>query len=172
MKLLESINMGRHRSSRWAMLGGIMLWMSVLIASPAQAVPTNYEIVPGGFFSGTFTLDPAGTINPFTIWNITPSFPLSTPAIISPTFTTNFGNGAGFAQLTRFDGLLQFTFTVLPSLQFIAFHSADGGSNSTSQVGTFRVADATVPEPTAAILLAIGLLALAGSRWLPGRREQ
>jgi len=174
MNILKSFINRHHASSRWALLGGAMLWLSVSIAAPAHAVPTNYEILPGGFFSGTFTMDPTLTSNPFITWNIIPAlspafFPGSTPSEL------NNGDGSTIADLHQFAPLsspdLHFTTHIL-EFKYDAQYTPDNFLNTISGTGSYRVVDGQVPEPATTVLLAIGLLVLAGSRWLPGRRER
>ena len=65
MKLLKLLTMRQHTGGRLALLGGIVLWISSSIASPAQATIMDFTIDPGStFFSqlSTFTLDDGGEV--------------------------------------------------------------------------------------------------------------
>jgi hypothetical protein len=175
MNLLKSVQTSLLGKSKWALLGGVLLWMSVAVATPAHAIPTNYVITPGGFFTGSFTLDPTSITSGFSAWSIDPITiipiftglsPLSHPVVV------NFGLGttAALQQYEPISKHLLFFNVDLSTLRFTASASQDGGANSIAQIGAFSQVT-SVPEPTALVLLAISMLALAGSRWLPSRRE-
>lgn len=179
MKLLRSITTGPLATSKWALLGGAALWLSVALATPAQA--TNYVIDPGGSFSGSFQLDLTNLTTPFTTWAIT--------VVASPFFNDTLAPGSlpnedQFNSDQLYMSLEQYTNDSNPYFGMVVylpqfglgprvdlFFSKDfqiGNtliSASATQSGTYS----QVPEPTALLLLAIGLLALAGSRWLPRR---
>ena len=161
------------KASRWALFGSA-LWLSVALSTPAHAISTNYVIETGGgsgFFSGTFSLDPISG-DPFTNWSILSvsgsTFSDVAPAVLNdPTGLFSFR----LLQLnTAFTRILDFQVNTSTFL-WNATDSNVSGPGQVIDAGTFRTVTA-VPEPTALILLGIGLLALAGSRWLPGRRER
>jgi hypothetical protein len=170
MNLLKAIVKRHHASSRWAVLAGTVLWLSLAIAPTVQAAPINYTI-DTGFFSGTFTLDTTIPLS-FSIWSITP--------VAGPTYTQgsdpilfNFTDGSGVGKLGQSDGPGVFLFNAFPNLTYTALWQPDLAlNNSVSGTGSYSEVGGAVPEPAVSILLAIGLLVLAGSRWLPGRRER
>jgi hypothetical protein len=166
MKFYESVIRRHHTSSRWALIGGALLWLSVAVTPTVQAAPIAYEI-DNGFFSGTFTLDVADPI-PFSVWSITP---LMGPTFtqVSPTVLVNdltFFSAPGLRQGTLPE---RFDFVAHPDFTYTAFWTpVVGGPNFVTGGGTYSA----VPESGSVVLLAAGLLVLAGSRWLPSRREQ
>lgn len=178
MKLLKSIITRLKPAIRGAFLVGTVLWLSVAFAPSAYAAYINYEISSGlNFSAGTFSWDqdlPESTNGAFSTWDFTPTFPhLNITPITFPIISDN-NNGAilhsGRIEASNLAGDENFSFRTFPdgtyslSLEFSAFDFRD-------QRGTYTVAG-TVPEPAAAVLLATGLLFLAGLRWLPRRGEQ
>jgi hypothetical protein len=167
MKFLRSIIKRQHTSLRWALLSGTVLWLSVAVVPPALAAPIDYHI-DNGFFSGTFTLNNTLLTSPFSIWSITPNGgPTFTP--ISHLILINDQSFyPGIPSLIQADGPMGFIqFKAFPDLTYSAFWTpVNGGPNFAYGGGSYSA----VPESEVSILLAIGLLSLAGSRWLPGRR--
>ena len=181
MKLLRSLTTGRHSTSRWALLGSAVLWLGVMLSTPtpATAITTNYAMDQGtgsGLFgvpvalSSTFSSDGSQ----FTVWNINDS--ISTYLNSGSAPITN-GNVAGLLTLDQTLGFRSLHFVVNFADNSWEAHDTQIMC-STCQIedrGVLRitsVTDGNVPEPAAAVLLAIGLLVLAGSRWLPSRRER
>jgi len=172
MNILKSIIKRHHASSRWALLGGTVLWLSVSIAAPAHAVPTTYTL-PGGLFSGTYTLDQGVTPGSFSFWNI--------DVISGPDYSSLGGSVTDNDTLTGVSTLKQGAPPTF--LQLVVNPTGDTFTIQSHYVtaGTLNKIELTaplgpgvpqVPEPAAAVLLAIGLLALACSRWLPGRGDR
>jgi PEP-CTERM motif len=174
MNLLKSVQTSLSGKSKWALLGGVLLWMSISVTPPAHAIPTNYVLqigVGSGFFTGTFTLDPSLT-NPFTNWNISS---VSTTNFSNPVppFTVNASLGGSVFRLLQLNTGLTRALDFQINTSVLSWNAVDSKLTGSGQVidsGTIR-AVTSVPEPTALVLLAIGMLALAGSRWLPSRRE-
>ena len=118
---LKSIIM-RPTSSRWALLGSTVLWLSVSIVPTVQAAPINYSI-NSGFFSGTFTLDTAIPLS-FTVWSITP--------LLGPTFTPgsnpilfNFTDVGVIGKLGQSDGSSVFLFNAFANHTYTALWNPD-----------------------------------------------
>lgn len=166
----KGIHLMRYLASlRLALLGGTLLWMGVALTSPAHAISTNYTLVPNSAFNGTFTLDPA-LAQPFTQWSFTTAFGnnyvtgtvffngLSSPGIF--TLQDNTSNPSDRFFLFNFNPLI---------LTYQAQECLAGCNVLLAANGNVTGQSPSVPEPSVVILLAIGLLALAGSRWLPGR---
>ena len=159
-------------SLRLALLGGTLLWMGVSLTSPAHAIPTNYTLIPNAAINGTFTLNP-DLPEPFTQWNFTTAF--------GNNYLTGtvFFNGLNFPGTFTLqdntsnpsDRFFVISFTPL-SLTYQAQECLAGCNVILAVNGNVTGQSPSVPEPSVVILLAIGLLALAGARWLPGRCEQ
>lgn len=176
--------MGHHLylCGRWALLGGIVLWLSASIAFPAHATITTYEIVGGGHFSGNFTLDDEGDqpfLPPFIAWNIATTFPTTGLVIFSNLvehevdqndFDDPLFNLDVCRPICGPDQIKNLSFSFSTSDRVFRATALDFSTNQ----GNMQVGSATaqsIPEPTAAVLLGIGLLVLAGARWSPRRRE-
>jgi hypothetical protein len=148
--------------------------LSGVIASPAHAGYTQFEIdtVAGQLFTGTFTLDEDLRPLAFGTWNITGHFPdishLYTPGFQTPQ-DFNSGDSHDDALIQQSNLLEKFNFEVDETTHtFKADAMLDGGANLIeTKVGKYHAVAQNVPEPAAAVLLAIGLLALAGLGWLP-----
>lgn len=173
MKLLRALNMGQS-CGRLALLGGIVLWLSGAIASPVYAVSTEYAIT-GGDLHGTFTIDLAG--RPFELWAIT-SDVLGFTFTETNLFITQNNGGFDIRHVFQQEGNtgLFFNMTVLDTGTYDArarrgtiFSDGSFLGITSEQRGSYTASSGPVPEPAAAVLLAIGLLVLAGSRWLPSR---
>lgn len=167
----KEITKGERRSCPQAGILGAVLGLICLLAPAVYAAPINYAI-DNGNFSGTFTLDVA-LPTPFTNWAITP--------LGGPLFDDELSAGiaVGFNGLSVLlrptllhqDGVTSFVFEV-NGLGYFAQWAPGAGDGPVRGPGTISVVSAQVPEPAAAVLLAISLLALAGSRWLPRQSER
>jgi hypothetical protein len=144
------------------LFGGILLWMSVSIASPAQAVSTNYVMDPGtgsGFFNGsTFSLDTGAVSDSFTAWNIISVLTSSTWSDPLPVPVSNeeFVAPSGIFLLVQNNLLVtrQLTLFIDPASSiWIAKDAQIGGPGEVSDSGTLRA----VPEPASLMLLGAGL---------------
>lgn len=165
--------MKHHALFRWALLGCTVLWLTVASATVAPAAYTNYVLDPGGVFSGTFTMDPIGVeAVPFDDWAFNSIYSgLATPATYPS--TANSFNLPFYNFLQVYDGSQRINFVAYtggvytPGTYQIEFLQPIGttGQLIVRETGTYQA----VPEPAAIILLATGLLVLAGSRWLPRR---
>lgn len=191
MKLLRALTMRHHTYGRWALSVCVVLWLGVSFPAPSHAVPTTYDLVPFDstpLITGFFTLDQDNVFTPFSAWEFQ-VLPLGVLV------DTGFGAVTQFGSFLQDCGLIPCSFnldkdagainsrftltvgpTVGPDLRYLAefrVFDDDLQTNLTrlSQTGTLSTRQ-TVPEPASAILLAAGLLVLAGLRWLPRRGEQ
>lgn len=176
MKLLRLLTMRQHTGGRAALLGGIVLWLSGSLASPAHATSMAYDIVGPGNFTGSFSFD--NTTSKFTDWNIIAHFSLllGGDVTFNPAFQIPPDVNSG-GQLSQIQGPVNIQFSIPNPAPgnglFVAFGTTTNNIFVMSQVGDFVLhPNSAVPEPAAAVLLATSLLALAGSRWLPGRRDR
>lgn len=166
--------MRQHASFRWALLVGTVFWLSVTASSIAHAIPIDYEIVPGGGLSGTFTLDVAAPLAPFSAWHLVPS--------IGPVFDAaslvldNVSIDPTDHRLFLLDnhGPLFTNIDLVFSSNTLTWQGGIGDQSGRNDLlsGVYRVASSAAPEPLSSVLLAIGLLVLAGSRWLSRRGER
>ena len=167
------------------LIAGAVLAAGALTASLAFASPTTYELVPDpalpSVISGTFILDPDEQ-EPYRDWKfiteLAPDFTLGSTSVVD---INAFACCPGHFEL----GGAQSGVDPWQLFVHVNFESNVGGSyeiqivridhvtfevlNNFDEFGTLRVKDMSVPEPTAAVLLATGLLILVGSRWLPRR---
>ena len=140
----------------------------------------DFTIDPGStFFSelSTFTLDDGGGgifAASFTQWNIitVPPFGVTfsglTPAVPA-TISRNEGTGpAPFFEmiLTQSDGGVALNLNLESNFTWHAVASKNNGVTVIQDVGRYSAVASSVPEPAVLVLLATGLLVLAGSRWL------
>jgi hypothetical protein len=171
--------MRQHTSGRCALLGGIVLWLNGSLASPAHATFLDYDVDGSLTFDGTFRWDrdAADGAKAFESWSITGTglgdTTTYTLAFQDPPFQ-NVSNGLGDGILIQNNSLSTHRF------EFKAFQNGSWFAQVTRETGqgfeeTFfdrgqwTEKSQPVPEPAAAVLLATGLLVLAGSRWLPRR---
>jgi hypothetical protein len=152
-----------------------LLWISVgAPVPPSNAAEFSIDQGSGaGNFVGTIFIDFFAAA-PFTAWNI--GAVVSDAQFVSPDPnpipSLNEFTGTNLATLIV-DDLEQ----VDRRLRFIAdFATGEWRATDTSISSGVGNSDhgllRAVPEPAAEVLLAIGLLALAGSRWLPRRGER
>jgi PEP-CTERM motif len=176
MNLLKSVQTSLLGKSKWALLSGALLWLSVGITPVAQAASINYEINNGLLFSGSFSWDSAPLLTPSfsTNWNFDPTFvypniTFATHSVLG--FNNNNTSGLGFLSYSTDNTLTKyFEFRILPGNTYSLRLVDSVGNIDAIQKGSYSVVP-SVPEPSVVVLLAIGMLALAGSRWLPSRRE-
>lgn len=144
-----------------ALLLVLFTGVSVFSITPAQAIPYDYSVT--GTVTGTFNADlsvPGGSFN---------SWSLTTP---TATFTNLTGTVFANSNLALFQtlGLNVFSFLVVPSTErYVGVYS--GTSDAGYFWGSFTQL-ASVPEPGTISFMIVGLLALAGARWLPLQRLQ
>lgn len=169
MYVKKETTKGERRSCPQAGILGAVFGLMCLLAPAVYAAPINYAIDSGNF-SGTFTLD-VTLPTPFTNWAITP--------LGGPLFDDELSAGipVGFNGLSVLlrptllhqDGATSFVFEVNGLGYFAQW--APGTDGLVRGPGTISVVSAPVPEPAAAVLLAVGLLVLSGSRWLLRRGD-
>jgi hypothetical protein len=142
-----------------ALLLAFLTGVGVFSTAPAEAIPYDYSVT--GIISGTFNADlsvPGGSFNSWT---------LATP---TATFTNLTGTVFANTNLVLFQtlGSNLLSFLVVPSSErYVGVYS--GRSDAGYFTGSFTQV-ASVPEPGTISLMIIGLLAIAGARWLPVQR--
>ena len=174
-------------------LGGIVLLALVMIVpvAPAMAVPLTYSL-SGPVLTGIVTIDDTLILGPFTAWdlfeggthwtfanggfandtvlqNVSISGPVGPGNFYLVTVESTFGNTLNFQAFT--DSPLGCPGQPFNNCYSAAFSDADG--NGLVERGFFFPPTvSSVPEPSIILLLATGLLSLAGARWWQHRQER
>lgn len=184
MKLLRALTMRHHTYGRWALLSAAVLWLGVSFVSPSYATSTRYELIPPlgevAITTGEFVVNPDSS-TPFQTWifNTILGWGVPQTELLSTFFQATSGPDLLFQYHTflntRFFQIeadtVALTYSVALDDNCSIFGACD---TSFDQSGSLRASATSVPEPAILGLLTIGLLAIAGSRWLlrRGARQQ
>ena len=148
--------------------GGSLIAMS----NVAEATPLgagDYALTSGDMTGSTFSIHPSGV---FSAWNLTFPNPLGGWVTFVSLVPLPFTNVAccGFNIIDFNQGIVKYRLQTHDGLGYDYNDFCRDGS-CRSSVGSGSLAPVVVPELSSRMLLAIGLLGLAGYRWQQRRRE-